>query len=73
MGCRPESGDLLARDTLELDVAVLAMPKVDSGATCIPEVPVSGKVAMAPIQCAAVLQQRLTEVRDLVIVEGATS
>ena len=41
-------------------------PKMDNGATPIPEVPVSGKVAMAPIEWAAMAQQRLTEVKDLV-------
>ena len=63
----------VVQDSSELDAAVLAMPKIDSGATSIPEVPVLGKVAMAPIEWAAVAQQCLTEVRDLVIAEGVTS
>ena len=50
-------------------MAVLAMPKMETGGQSILEVPVSGKVAMAAIEWPAVAQQRVVEVRDKIIVE----
>ena len=54
-------------------MAVLAMPKMETGGQSVPKVPLSSNVAMAAIERTAVAQQRLVEIRDNIIVEGQTS